>query len=430
MNTSKFAFLAFIFVFFFSNTSHANFYSTPSAGYVMSCNTKSSAWVCGTDVGTPNTSSHNDFCPNGQSKRTSIAGGGYLYIYSDNACSPSCPANSNVAYVDQGGTSCSCKAGFVQEGKSCVVSCPSPKVANAQGVCEDPPPPPPDCKKDVILHTYAIGTNCTSPDCTIGDGSFVAIPQPTNICRDGCKYDRLIGTIKDCRAISVDNGPVVYPATAYCTSDFKGTGSDCSDVSIIIDNSKPSVPVSSTGPTKEDLNSGIPVGSPATGSGSSSGNNGGPSSGGPATNPSGPSSGGPSDGPAPSQPSSGGSVTTPAPCTSAGSDCATESTLKDVHDALTNTEGGQQQPQFTGDIFTSNDMAGLLVSNNKIQSLFRWEIPPHNGECPVLDMDIPYLGTSVSMTSHCQIVSPHSSTIRLISTISWIFLAVMVILGT
>lgn len=323
----------------------------------------------------------------------------------------SCPANSTFAVE----TGCTPNAGYsaVNDGSGnwSVVStgqeCTSPKVYNATtGTCDDPLPPEPE-------------------PCTVGDSKILATKVTDSLgtytgasnwdCINGCEYKRVLGEIYECYNLPESTNPEI----GYCNVKFVGTGSTCTQGTISFeDTSTEKTPISTAPQQVTDLNN-TPT-NPATSSPVSSG----------APITSSPSSGGGTSPPVTSAPAQPGAQDAAPMVVAAGCDgCATESTQRLVHQALTDVEGFEEHDD-PDDPRGSADIAERFVNNGTIQGLFHFQVPAHSSECPTLTLSIPFLRAEpYVLDAQCEIIAPHIQTLRAIATSAWIILAVLMILG-
>lgn len=330
----------------------------------------------------------------------------------------SCPSGGTLS-----GDSCTCTAPQVDNGTACV----NPSTQNCQdagliydavtNTCKSPPSNCEDKQGKIkplnYLRHYGCTANGDADTCT----GNIPLANITFACDvDNCQYNMIktLSAIKSCQTY-----PEINNTEIYCTVDSVGTGTACSPVTVV--SGSTSTPKSSTPTQTETLNSGGANGgstqnpnpsNPSTGGGGTNNNSGGGS--GP-TNQSGPQGG--------TEQGSGGSGSS-----SNCDNCATESTLQQVLRAVTNTQGGIAQPDFNAGV-TSDDLTNKLVSNDAIQGMFRFQMPAHSRACPTFPINIGFFNYSGVIDSHCTIMADHYQTIRNLGVISWIVMAIIVILG-
>ena len=311
------------------------------------------------------------------------------------------------------GTSCTCNSGFYDTGTSCS--------------SEEPPPPPEDCSSKAgktIIRYYTAAENCGSVPNDL-TGCDIRTP-PTFDCVDSCQYNFASpAVIHSCGSSDSDNR-----ATRYCAADFVGTGTACGSATITAGSSSSNTPESTTPHQTSANNSG--------GSSNSNHNSSNPSSGGSGTSgtsgnggkPSGDSNSNNNNPPPPPPPpdvditiKNAGDVDCP--------DCATETTQVEVLKALTNTQGGTDQPNVESQGFGAGDIADLMVSDNRIQSLFKFIMPSHSRICPTADIDLRFDALNLGLhklESHCLLLEPKYNVLRGIALVAWLIFAMVILL--
>lgn len=330
-----------------------------------------------------------------------------------------CPTNSTI-----NGNICNVNTGYnavnigTQQTPNWTVQpigseCQNGTVYNSEnGTCGAPPAPDCTTKTTTKIYPFTRSTGCT-------DGENCETPNieiPSFYCDAGCQYDfiRTVSAVHRCFSLPSETNTKVY-----CEVDAKGSGTNCSNVSISIDGTN-GIPQSTTPAINQSINGGGTTGRSSGNPTSST-----PSLGGTGTNNTGGGSS-PTNGTAPT---GGTQQTTTASQASTNCDgCATEGTQAQVLKSLTDIQGGVQAPTFDTGI-TSNDLGGMLVQNDAIQGMFRLNMPAHSRTCPTFNISIPFFSMNQIMDSHCTIIADHYQTVRNLGIVAWIITAIIVILG-